>query len=218
MTTVDVTTVDAAVTGGAVQRRAPADVPLARRPATRGARARAGVRTRRRRFLATMATMAAAAAVGAGVVVHLDVARDTDAAVIDLARTRAAVAAAADAERATQDELLATGLARVAAGASLDGGIEALRAAAAEAAITIAQRDEALAALAMAEGELGAATGSLTAAGAERAARAARIAQLQSCLTGVNRALTLTAFNDHRGAVRALADVSPTCDAARVAP
>ena len=151
-------------------------------------------------------------------VVHLEVARDTDTAVTDLARTRAAIAAATDAERAMQHELQATGLARSAAGASLDGGIEALRAAAAEADIAVAQRDEALVALAAAEGELGVATGSLTAAGAERAARAAHIVQLQSCLTGVNRALTLTAFNDHSGALRALAAVSPVCDAAGVAP
>ncbi len=149
---------------------------------------------------------------------HLEVARDTDAAVTDLTRTRAAVAAAADAERTTQDELLTTGLATVAAGASLDREIAALRVAAAEAALTAAQRDEALVALAAAEGELGLAAGSLTAAGAEQATRAARIVQLHSCLTGVNRALTLTAFDDHAGALRALAAVSPTCDAAAAAP
>ena len=165
-----------------------------------------------------MAAMVATVAVAAGVVVHVDVAADTNTVASQLARTRAAVAAAAEAERATQDELQATGLERVTAGASLDNGIEALRTVAAEAAVTIAQRDEALVALEAAEGELGAAAGSLTAAGAEREARAARISQLQSCLTGVNRALTLTAFNDQRGALRALAAVSSTCDAARVAP
>jgi hypothetical protein len=165
-----------------------------------------------------MAALVATAAVAAGVVVHVDVAADTHTVVSQLARARAAVAAATDAERATRDELQATGLARVTAGASLDGGIGALRTAAAEAATTIAQRDEALVALVAAEGELGAATGSLTAAGAEREARAARIIELRSCLAGVNRALTLTAFNDHRGALRALGAVSSRCDAARVGP
>ena len=165
-----------------------------------------------------MAVIAAAASVGAGVVVHVDVAADTTTAVSQLTRTRAALVAATDAERATRDELQLTGLARVRAGVSLDAGIEALRAAAAEAAVTIAQHDEALAALAATRGELGVATGSLAAADAERAARAARIVQLQSCLTGVGRALTLTAFDDHSGALRALAAVSPTCDAARAAP
>ena len=164
-----------------------------------------------------MAAVVATAAVAAGVVVHVDTAADTHTVVSQLARTRAAVAAATGAERATRDELQATGLALVTAGASLDGGIESLRTVAAEAATTIAQQDEALAALVAAEGELGAAAGSLTAAGAEREARALRIVQLQSCLDGVNRALTLTAFNDHRGALRALAAVSSTCDAARVA-
>lgn len=162
--------------------------------------------------------MAVTAVLVAGVVAHLDVARDTDAAVTDLTRTRAAVAAAVDDERATRDELQVTGLARVTAGATLDGDIESLRIAVAEAAAAIAQRDEVVAARIAVEGELGVTTGSLTVAGAERATRAARITQLQSCLTGVNRALTLTAFNDHSGALRALSAVSPSCDAAGVAP
>jgi hypothetical protein len=51
-------------------------------------------------------------------------------------------------------------------------------------------------------------------AASERTALQARIGTLRTCLSGVNRVLTLTAFDDHGGALRALAAVAPSCEAA----
>ncbi len=151
-----------------------------------------------------------------GAVAHLDVARDTDAAMAERGRVEVAIDAATAARLATEAELLATGRARVTAQEVLDERIADLRAAIERVASVTAIRDEAAASLAAVEGQLTETTGSVAAADSERTALQARIGSLRSCLSGVNRVLVLTAFDDHDGALRAFTTVAPSCEAAGV--
>lgn len=179
---------------------------------------RGATRPRARQAVLAVGTAIAAIAVALAVVVQLDVASDTAATLATVARTRAEVAAARERALAIDAEVLDARSARTTVRASLDRQVAELRWAAGRVAATRAERDGVVADLQARSGELGTTTVFLAAAEEERTATAGQVTDLQACLTGVDRALTLTAFADHGAALRALAVVRPRCDAAGVAP